>query len=298
MSDDKMEIVEAQNIFTSLSLLSGGNDANLSETEAFLMGQEDDDHEAELLLQRIKLAAGGLKKFILGKNEVLDEYPLRGIVLLSRTVRGYWPDKDGEDVPFCSSGDGRIGYVSESPLAETRKAAETARHLHLELTNNRHPDGRYDCARCPLNQWGSAHQGGAGKGKGCKEMRRLLFLPDGWTMPALFALPPTSVTTWDAYYTGLRTRRQRFWSCRTEFSLEDAKSDGGHAYCTVKPTKVDSGLTMAELEMAVQVRDHFRNLFVGLDIDDDYAMNGNGPPDEQAAIDAEVVNGDQENIPF
>jgi hypothetical protein len=46
------------------------------------------------------------------------------------------------------------------------------------------------CVACPLNQFGSGRDG---KGKACRNTRRLLFLPDDAVIPVVLVAPPTSV---------------------------------------------------------------------------------------------------------
>lgn len=67
-----------------------------------------------------------------------------------------------------------------------------------------------DCDTCPMNKWGSDPEGG--KGKACKNTRRLMLVPAGTTaadLPtaelAVLQLPVTSVQNWAMYVNKVAT---------------------------------------------------------------------------------------------
>lgn len=86
------------------------------------------------------------------------------------------------------------------------------------------------CEGCPQNEWGSDPNGG--KGKGCKNIRRLAVVPsyqlDNPTLvaPLLAKLPVTSVANWRKYVEQIGNLiRRPFWAVETEISTApDAKS--------------------------------------------------------------------------
>lgn len=94
-----------------------------------------------------------------------------------------------------------------------------------------HPEGteiQFDglCADCPNFEWGSDPKGG--RGKACKEKRRLALLPatclnDGNVLTAELALltpPVTSVKNWSNYVNSLRATQGRPpWGVVTNISL-------------------------------------------------------------------------------
>lgn len=129
---------------------------------------------------------------------------LEGIILKSRIVRGYW--KPNNPKPVCFSQDGITG---------------------IDAAENTH-----ECSRCRNNQWGSAIKLGEngqpvqGRGKACKEMRRLLFLENGADLPVLFNVPPSSLKRFDAFATLLRSRRQPLIATRVIIRLIPANADG------------------------------------------------------------------------
>ena len=221
-------------------------------------------------------------------------------MLLARINRAYYLDKQLGSIPYCASPNGRIGYVNiEDPDAIQLASLKKARRPHPSLTGQ--PQEGYACVTCAMNKYGSDYLSGEGfgPGKACKETRRLLILPDGWRNPALLSIPATSVKAWDAFATGLDNRRSAFHAVRVKFTLEQNTSQGGQKYCKILPEQADGKPTFDEIKMIGSVRKYFRAGFDALAVEvDEYLTNGAGPPDEQAAIDAEVVNGDQEDIPF
>ncbi|MDI9261284.1 hypothetical protein [Alicyclobacillus sendaiensis] len=108
------------------------------------------------------------------KNEATDETKksLVGIPVYFHPVRGYFVE--GLERPVCSSLDGKIGhFINEDGERVSR-----------------------ECQKCPFNAWGS---GPNGRGKLCKELRRVYLLEEGHDLPAVVSLPPTSLRVWDSF---------------------------------------------------------------------------------------------------
>jgi hypothetical protein len=127
---------------------------------------------------------------------------LRGVVVFKQITRGYWDRSDQSNkVPVCSSIDGIVG---------------------VDKDKNKRP-----CATCPQNQWGSAStMERDSKGKACKEMRRAFIIPSGQFIPIMVNLPPTSLRTWDD-----------FWSARITQGISDLTAE---VVLGLIPAKVNS----------------------------------------------------------
>lgn len=95
---------------------------------------------------------------------------VRGVIIFKHKVRGYWDKASDSTIPECGSWDGEIGIVTET--GEQKR-----------------------CADCPYNAWGSGEDeaGNQTRGKACKEMRRLFIALDGYHLPIMISLPPTSI---------------------------------------------------------------------------------------------------------
>jgi hypothetical protein len=133
----------------------------------------------------------------------------RGVVAYFHNCNALFPEGDiMNQPPICSSVDGYIG--NELATGETR-----------------------NCTECPNNQWGSSSKDG--RGKACKNMRRLFILAEDSDMPIVLTLPPTSIAGWDKYKSAvLGVQRYSPQEVVTEFSLDTNVNAQGIKYCVVK----------------------------------------------------------------
>lgn len=244
-----------------------GAQAQLTETEALILAEMQEDAAAfDMQPTRVKVAPGGIGQFILG-DETAKTFT--AVVAISQKIRGYWPDTGTGNAPICSSPDGSVGIFNADLSDEQFKAASSTRNPHLGvifLSENRPLPEMFSCLSCPMNQWGSEHQRRAGKGKACKEMRRLLLLIDGWALPAILALPPTSIKAWDAYCSGLQSKRGSYFAVKTKFALDSAKAQGGETYNIVQ-VSVDSPIKDVEsLKLVGEIRRQYRELVAAMPV--------------------------------
>lgn len=254
---------------SSTALIQLNGETALTELDAAILAELADEGNAyDVQFPRVKIAPGGVGQFQVGDK---FEKSFTAIVALSQKIRGYWPAKGLGTPPLCSSPDGVHGVFNSDPSAAENEAAMKAPFTHpgvILLNEKRDMPPAFDCGRCPLNQWGSEHQrdGKAGKGKGCKEMRRLLVLVDGFALPALFNLPPTSIRAWDAYCSALAARRSAYFAVKTRFDLDSAKAGSGETYNLVKVSPL-SVLTIGEIGMVGEIRRQYREFVAGMAID-------------------------------
>ena len=282
----------------ALTKITGGL-AQLSEAEALILAEmQEDDNAFRLELSKAKIAPGGIGQFMLG-DETTKTFT--AVVAISQIVRGYWPESGTGKPPVCSSPNGNAGYFDANIEDERFKAAAGARHPHLailQLTNNQPLQGSYDCFSCPMNQWSSEHQrrGGAGKGKGCKEMRRLLMLVKGWALPLIMALPPTSIAAWDDYCSSIQNKRSSYWANWTKFTLNTAQARGGETYNTVQVVSDGKVDDVETLKAIIEIRKQYRETVVTMPVtSDDYDV----PSDTDTRIvDPETGEIEQPTPPF
>ena len=161
---------------------------------------------------RIKIAAGGVNIFQVfepGEEEAVPAQTIEGVIMLSHKSNGLWskPFGSGDSkVPDCSSVDGVYGTVTE-----TGECVE--------------------CASCPYNAFGSA-KGGEGRGKACKNMRRLYIMRRGDIFPMVLTLPPTALSAYDSYRTKVMLGRKKMANVMTRISLKSAANKDGVSYST------------------------------------------------------------------
>lgn len=161
---------------------------------------------------RIKIAAGGVNIFQVfepGEEEAAPAQTVEGVIMLSHKSNGLWskPFGSGDSkMPDCSSVDGVYGTVTE-----TGECVE--------------------CASCPYNAFGSA-KGGEGRGKACKNMRRLYIMRRGDIFPMVLTLPPTALSAYDSYRTKVMLGRKKMANVMTRISLKSAANKDGASYST------------------------------------------------------------------
>ena len=144
-------------------------------------GNSEDARGAKPDLPQIKVLHAGAQSFRIGDEAPVVEF--KGIVVHSHIAHAWWEkpmghgDGGGGDMPDCFSLDG----LKPAPEGKLVQASE--------------------CAPCPLNQFGSdiKPDGSAGRGKACKNMRRIYVLLPGRSLPCRMTLPPTSLKAWTNY---------------------------------------------------------------------------------------------------
>jgi hypothetical protein len=126
-----------------------------------------------------------------------------GVIVDHHPVNAYWVEKftGQNNHPDCASLDGKIGEGN--------------------------PGG--NCKACPLNKWGSDTEGG--KGKACKNIRRVYMLQEGKIFPLLLRIPPTSLQNFSDYISKrILQKGYRSFDVITKVTLKKAQSSGGIAY--------------------------------------------------------------------
>lgn len=152
-------------------------------------------------LMKIKVPSGGGRAWDINGDV---EKELRGVIVYHSSPNAFWAQAfDGQNnPPDCFSADGHIGVGN--------------------------PGG--DCATCPMNQFGSD----GGKGKACKNMKRLYILMEGAMLPVVLNVPPTSLKAYKQYTVGLTTRALPYWGVQTHMTLKKAVSGTGIEYSEIE----------------------------------------------------------------
>jgi len=159
--------------------------------------------------ERVKIPSGGGVAWEItdddGNTDTTKE--LLGVIIDHHPANGYWKEKfSGKNQPpDCSSMDGVTG---------------TGININGAVYKN--------CATCPLNQFGSDPDGGAGKA--CKNMHRVYLLREGTVFPLLITLPPTSLAAIKDYVRRLTNKLKRLSGVVTRITLEKDKNEGGIQY--------------------------------------------------------------------
>lgn len=163
-------------------------------------------------LDRIKVP-NGAKSFLVPSLEgEQTESEIRGIVLLARTNRAFWPSNTiSDEPPACYSDDGITG-IGE-------------------------PGGA--CATCPLAQFGSAKAyvegSNSDQGQACKQSVVIFLLTEDGFLPKMLRLPPTSIKMWRQYLVSLTGRMLKVTDVITTFDVEVVKNAAGQPYSSINP---------------------------------------------------------------
>lgn len=255
----------------ALAVISSNGTA-LTELENAVLAELEADNGGAYDYQptRIKFPSGGMMAFSVDDSDTLKP-PVKAIIAVSQKARAFWPAKDtAGQPPLCSSPDGVAGIFDPQSDQVAAAAALSFRHPALDTLDPEQAGGPWQCATCPLAQWGS----GNGRGQACKSLRRLIVLVEGWTMPAIMTLPPTSIKAFDTYASACaRTRGGAYFTNWTRIELAQESNGAGIKFSVAK-FSVEKPLAPAELAAVIDVRHQFAQLIRELGIGgDDYATD-------------------------
>lgn len=189
------------------------------------------DARAIAALERPSVASFSTKAGVLSYgSQPVPGNKLEAVVVASIFERRYYKDRYDPNVlssPACFALS--LDGLAMAPHADSPDPQHTA------------------CDSCPLNQWGSDPNG---KGKACKEVRRLVLVPkaalaDGAKVEmALLTVPVTSVRNWSNYVNAVAASERRPpWGVLTSISLHpDAKTQFRMEFATAAPLS-DEGLS-------------------------------------------------------
>ncbi len=149
------------------------------------MGQETQG--LPITYPRVKMLHGGAALFQFeNTEETMKEF--RALLIHVEPSRVYWKEAmgtgDGKKMPDCFS---RDLMAPESQIKEPQSTK---------------------CTGCPHNEWGSEvkDDGTSGRGKACKEIRRLFFIPEGHFTPHWMSVPPSSLRELSKFMTTVRDK--------------------------------------------------------------------------------------------
>ena len=277
----------------ALAVISG-NGAALTPMQAAVLAELEADKGGayDYIPTRIKFPSGGMMAFSVDDTDTLKP-PVKAIIAVSQKARAFWPAKDtAGQPPLCSSPDGVAGMFDAK--SEQVKAAlaypPKYRHPGLAIIDPDAARGPWDCLNCPLSLWESAGEGQ--RGKACKDLRRLVVLVEGWNMPAIMTLPPTSIRAFDTYSSAqARTQGNAYFTSWTRIELTQETNKAGIKFSVAK-FSAEKPLSEAELAAVIDVRHQFGELVRSLNIvADDYATDGE-------TVTSTAVPVDDKDIPF
>lgn len=156
--------------------------------------------------------------FLMPDGEKIQDF--EGIILDLNRANAYWQESFSESgggtPPDCSSLDG----------------------INADLNSDDCPSLTGQCGsgpkpECPMNQFGSA-----GRGKACKNLKRVHIILDGHQLPLRLTLPPTSIKALDLYVSLLASTGLAYQKAVTKFSLKETQNKEGIKYSEIVLSKV------------------------------------------------------------
>lgn len=267
--------------------------SDLTQIEALALAEEAEETTAyDLQPLQVKIAPGGVGQFQIGE-EMAKSFV--AIAAVSQKVRGYWPAKEpGKNPPICSSRDSITGVLNASMSEADIEVAMKVQHPHpgivaLSQAGAVLPDS-FECARCPLSEFGSD-----GRGQACKSMIRLLLIVDGYALPAIMSLPPTSNKPWSAFCSGLKGRGKHYFFVKTRFDLDKTQTPTGIAYNTVR-VSLAGDLTDEEKRDVLELRDQYKHYVRAAAVEYDEYIASDGAVD--ATVTASKASEPDDDLPF
>lgn len=246
----------------------------------------DLDDENGITCRQIKIPAGGKLAYeVQGEEEGDEEYlkEIEGVIVFTHRMNGFWPNAFGtstnpeDKIPVCSSMDGKSGLNIQTGCVE-------------------------ECERCPFNQYGSDSKGG--KGKACKNMRRIYLMRSGDPNFYLLTVPPTSIKEVNKSLTRIMASKGiPYTNLIVSLKLAKATNVNGIDYSTVVIEK-KGVLLPAAAQMAKEMRNQIKNKYKEMTLSlDEYATTAPGTvadaaPTVQAAEGEFVEVNDKSDLPF
>jgi hypothetical protein len=191
------------------------------------------------------------------------------IILGSIISRGNWDGKGDDAQQLCSSIGGKVGNPTDA-------GREKCDYLRV---------GEPICANCIANAWGTAEDGG--KGKKCKEMRKLLLFHSSSRIPLKLSLSPTSIQNYDRYFDELTASGKAIASVWTRITLKKEKK--GEQVWSSMWFQAGKMIDPDQFKMALEIRKRFVELIKVVE-DEDY----NTKP---VTVEAEVIESQEPGDP-
>lgn len=250
------------------------NAGQLTEIEQAVLSEMDAEGQAgyEFLPERIKFSAGGLLAFQLTDGSMLPA-PVEAIVIVAQRTRGYWPSKETAGLPpLCASRDGVWGTFNAGSDQVREALRIECTHPALFQMDAAKAVGPWECASCPLQEWGSAPN----NSRACKYMRKLAILVRGWQAPAVLTLPPTSASVWDGFVSGRRNRGKAYFDSWVNIGLGVETNKSGIKYAKLTLT-AGAALNEGELAEVIGLRHQYVELVRAMNVTaDDYEVYPEG----------------------
>lgn len=199
--------------------------SDLDEVAALIEENLGGQEVTEFDLTRLRVPSGKatVPRWEVPTLEGSDVVPeISGIIVSQKPTRGYWPlsidDGGGGLPPVCQSPDGKVGFGKQwATKADPDPEGEPV---------------ALKCADCPLSKFGTDEQG---RGQACKQSSSLFLVMETGFLPAVVAVPPTSLGAIRKYMFALSNAGIRYDQVLTVFGLTKASNGVGTEYAEIVP---------------------------------------------------------------
>lgn len=211
----KNEVAEV----SKFSIVTGMEDMD-EELRAEMEDEMNDlDSDGGIECKHIKVPSGGGNAFNIEADDPNDPdvaKTIEGVIIFTHRMNAYWKNAFGEGggdnsaqakIPDCASMDATQGLERETGEIKA-------------------------CDTCPYNQFGTDARG---RGKACKNMRRLYIIMSGKPDLYLLTVPPTSIKDVNKQLRVIMSKQKiPYTRMVVKFSLEVTKNVDGTAYSKIK----------------------------------------------------------------
>lgn len=168
--------------------------------------------------------------FVMPSGDKVADF--EGIILDIARANAWWEvsydDSGGGSIPDCFSMDGIVPSHDSDNIQSD------------------------DCASCPQNKFGSA-----GRGKACKNMKRIFIVMDGEMLPYRLTASSANIKPIDRYVTQLSSKMVPYQLVVTKFSLKQTKNQDGVEYSELEMKAVS---TISDPKEAQRIKRMFDDL--------------------------------------
>ena len=188
-------------------------------------------------LPQIKIAHQETQLFIFPDENQVKTF--EGIIIDTNRINAWWEisydDSGGGTPPDCFSMDG------------------------IECNQNGNMPQAKLCRDCEKNQFGSESKrdGQKGRGKACKNMKRVHIIMEGEMLPLRMTLPPSSLKLIDDYISRLTSKGLPYQLTTTIFGLTKEKNKDGINYSGIK---LEKGELITDPERALSLKKLYAEL--------------------------------------
>jgi len=206
----------------------------------------------DLTFEKVKIPAGGGLTFDLPSDDPDSPDSVKefsGVIVYQHPIKMYYREKytGANNPPDCGSFD--------------------------SITGIGNPGGK--CLTCEFDEYGSALDGG--KGKACRDRRRIYILREGEVFPMLLSLPTGSLKNFRLYLTRLLSKLRKPHMVVTKFSLKKAINEKGAPYSQAT-FAAGRDLTADELTAIASISAHIKNISENIDYEADDSLDEDEAP--------------------